>query len=55
MPEYIVRWTVYHVAKVDADNPDDAPTKAKEFAASHDTAVNSGDMVVLQRSEEVSE
>jgi len=55
MPKYIVTWTVFHLAKVDADNPDDAPAKAKEFAASHNTAVSSSDVTVLQRPEEEGE
>jgi hypothetical protein len=55
MPEYILRWKEWHVAKVDADNPEDAAAAANEYAGGHNTMVDSGDVVVMQRSEEVSE
>jgi hypothetical protein len=55
MPKYIVKWTEYHVAKVDADNPDGAPAAASEYAGGHNTMVNSGDVVVMQHLEDVSE
>ena len=55
MSKYIVKWKEWHVAKVDADNPEDAAAAASEYAGGHNTVVNSGEVVVMQRSEDVSE